>query len=128
MFTFTSGTESVTADIVTTYEGETESTAVVLEPVSGDPIVVFPHEQRTRPRTGTLVAALNTWEDARRLLSLLALEHGDTVTLERSAGAGGGAGVDPLEFLPQRVRHRVLPDELDMHEVTVEWTRIGGTY
>lgn len=110
----------VTPDVLTSYEGETETTAVVLEPVQGDPIVVRPHDRRTRPRTGTFAAMFKQWSDARTLLALLDGQHSEEVWLH-SPGRS-------IKFLPQRTRHRVHPDDGDVHEVTVEWLQLGGTY
>lgn len=137
MFTFATtpvlggpGYRAVTVDLLTTYEGAAESAAVVLAPPYGEPIVLWPGTPgRTLPLAGTFVVTVGTWDAARELLELLTRD----VYLLREDGHGvpddaGADGTGPLRVLPRRVRHRVLPDELDMHEITIEWVRLGGGY
>lgn len=124
------GHRAVTVDLLTAYEGTRESTAAVLDaPNSDEPIVVYAGSARTRPLRGTFTATLGTWDDARLLLELLAepvyllREDGHDIPAEEDV-----PGTGPLYLLPLNTRHRVLADELDMHEVTFEWVRLSGGY
>lgn len=118
---------TVTPLLVTTYENDSEARVIVLEPINGMArIVLAPHGQyRHLTVTGTWVLTFDSWATARAALDMVRGLHTDTVCLVADDDELGG--VSYLEVFPRRVRHRVLPDELDMHEITVEWVQAGGS-